>query len=157
MVVTFVYDMSQQCQWCLCTVVYSSTSNNCSKFDVTPISISASQKRNMAHYSQPIWWHFAGPLQLCCLSRLNISIPCVCTFSYLSLSTIFTADNKWFLILTVVHHTQKKHVNTPENTQRSRKQMWDNETHVPTIISHVWAVVMIKVGLVQAYPNYKLK
>ena len=37
-------------------------------------------------------WQVARQLQLHCLSRLNPFIPCVCVFTYLSLSIIFLAD-----------------------------------------------------------------
>ena len=37
-------------------------------------------------------WQVARQLQLHCLSRLNPFIPCVCAFTYLHSSIIFTAD-----------------------------------------------------------------
>ena len=53
------------------------------------------------HYSQPIgrlWftqaqWQVAGQLQLHCPSKLNPFKPCVCAFTYLSSSIIFTAGS----------------------------------------------------------------
>ena len=65
-----------------------STRRNCS---VMPMSIW------MSHISSTVWlpighfwltqahWQVAGELQLHCLSRMKPFIPCVCTFTYLSL------------------------------------------------------------------------
>ena len=47
------------------------------------------------HFTQ-VWWHFVGPLQLCCLSRLKLFVSCVST-STCPWQQIFMADNKWFL------------------------------------------------------------
>ena len=72
------------------------THRHCSKF-----SLSIWTSQNSMQYSKLIgrfWfitqarWQVAGQLQLHCLSRLNLFIPCVCTFTYLSTSIIFTAD-----------------------------------------------------------------
>ena len=41
-------------------------------------------------------WQVVGQLQVHCLSRLNTFIPCVCTFTYLSLLIVLMADTSSF-------------------------------------------------------------
>ena len=75
------------------------TRRHCSKFSVAPLSIWTSQNSSAVITSvvfdslhSQARWQLVGQLQFHCLSRLNPFIPCVCAFTYLSSSIIFTAD-----------------------------------------------------------------
>ena len=98
----------QQCQWFLSTFFFLALlvcmalhpqimRRHCSKFSVTPLSIWTSQNSSTVSLLVVVWftqasWEVARQLQLHCLSRLNLSRPRVCAFTYL-FSSIFFMPN----------------------------------------------------------------
>ena len=73
-----------------------------------------------------MYWQVVGQLQLHCLSMLNARfIPCVCAFTYLSSSIIFTSSSSR-PCCSVVNHA-REHVSIAGHTQISGtrvRQMW---------------------------------
>ena len=112
-------------------------------------------------YRSQTCWQVAWQLQLHCLCRLNPFIPCVCTFTHLSLLIVFAADNEYPIIRSfcsvewVVNHAREQ-VNILEYKEHFRFQEPGcdkhrvNDTYIPTIILCVGAIVIINVGLAQA-------
>ena len=98
----------QQCQWYLSTVsLYGSTytkitRRHCSKFSVAPLLLMRTSQNSSTVLgtvippvaSDSVSHRCVGKLPgSYCLSRLNARfLPCVCAFTYLSSSIIFTAD-----------------------------------------------------------------
>ena len=86
--------------WLLCcTALHPQiTRRYCSKFRVVPMSIWTSQNSSTVSSLAVVFIH-TGALPSCRAAtaplsqyRLNLSRPCVCAFTYLSSSIIFTAD-----------------------------------------------------------------
>ena len=119
--------------------LYSSTSTitrrHCSKFSITPMSTWISQHSSTVSSSAVLDSHkrvgkfscLCRQLQLHCLNRLNPFIPCVCTFTYLSSSVIFTADTSSssrpccsIKCMHAVVNGTCEHVNIPEYTEQFR-------------------------------------
>ena len=122
----------QQCQWCLSTVsLYGSTSTN-NMHDTVVSSVSCLCRYESHKTTVQLAHRFlihTGALESCrqlqlhCLSRLNPFIPCVCAFTYLSSSILFTADTVTetrvapvVLAVSVVNHA-REHVNIPDYTE----------------------------------------
>ena len=111
-----IYNTSQQCQWCLCIVwlnIQQLTHRHCS---VMPNSISIWVSQDSSTVSLYCFtqaqWQVVWPLQLHCLSRLNLFIPCVCMCAYLSPSH----DRQWvapvLAVLTITHMSMLIYWNT---------------------------------------------
>ena len=78
-------------------------------------------------------WQVAGQLQLKCLSRLNPwFIPCVCAFTYLPSSIIFTADMS---IAPAVKYHICEHVNIPKNMEHFRAYIDSGHTVLAVAMS----------------------
>ena len=169
----------QQCQWCVSTVSLlvcmaldlhpQITRRHCSKSSVTPLLIWTSQNNSTVSSLVVILIH-TGALGSCRAATAPLSavdwirIPCVCTFTYLSSSIIFTADMSSSSCPTVQSQLQITHVSTPIywNTWSISGHTWILGTRVQqtwgkwyihTIIPCTGAIVMINVGLAQARPN----
>ena len=108
-----IYNTCQQCQWCLCIVwlnIQQLTHQHCS---VMPNSISIWVSQDSSTVSLYCFtqaqWQVVWPLQLHCLSRLNLFIPCVCMCAYLSPSHDMSSSSP----CCVDNHTHE-HVNILE-------------------------------------------
>ena len=98
-----------------------------------------------------------GPLQLHCLSRLNLFIPCVCASSTClhRQSSRQTTSSLVLRVFTVMH--AREHINIPEYTEDFREYMGLGNmcaTNVggmihrsDAIISCTWVIIMIAVEL----------
>ena len=134
----------------VCTALHPQiTCRHCSKFSVASLSIWTSQ--NSSTVSIPVvfdsshsqaHWQVAWQLQFHCLSRLNPFIPCVCAFTYLSSSIIFTADT-----------SSSINVQLSECSYTWACQYTGIHGAFQDNIPCTGAVVMINVELAQAHPN----
>ena len=107
--IDFVYNMTQQCQYTRClATLYTSPSDNyhvdmhSSKFSVAPMSIwklhnSSTVSLLVIYIITQAWWRqIHRPLQVHCLSKLNLFIT-MCLYIYLPVfvdNLDFTADNE---------------------------------------------------------------
>ena len=151
--------MSQQCQWCICIVrlnIHQRTCRHCHAY--VDVSVTKQQySQPIGHFTQ-VQWLVVGPLQLNCLSRLNLFIPCVCASSTCLHQNFSwqTTSSSVLAVLTVTHVSTSIYRNIYMehfrelglgNMCATNAGGMIHNYRSDTIISCTWAVIMINLEL----------